>query len=81
MVEPWRLGADVAERINSAAIDSVVDEAYRIEDKTPFFVVFIRLDAPSVHYGLPIGEQLHHDSVECPPMTYEMVRVWSPLQT
>lgn len=80
MVDPWRLSADVAERINSAPVDSIVDETYRIEDRTPLFVVFIRLDAPSVHYGLRIGEQLHHDSVECSPMTYEMVRVWEPLQ-
>ena len=80
MVEPWRLSADVAERINSAPVDSVVDETYRIEDKTPLFVVFIRLDSPSVHYGLRIGEQPRHGSVECSPMTYEMVRVWEPLQ-
>ena len=80
MVEPWRLSADVAERINSAPVDSVVDDLYRIEDKGPFFVVFIRLDAPSVHYGLPTGEHTYRDSVECPPMTYELVRVWEPLQ-
>jgi hypothetical protein len=80
MVEPWKLDAGVAGRINAAPVDSIVDETYRIEDRTPLFVVFIRLDAPSVHYGLPTGEQLNHDSVECSPMTYQMVRVWEPLQ-